>query len=149
RADHSVRGSPFPDVGGAIDADPNSFWSIWPLMGRPHQAVFQAARPIGPSPGIRLRVELVCGHETAPKSTLGWFRLWVTDRAFPPFEASLQRIKVDTDRDGRTRLGVAHALLGEWASAAAVLARAAARRDASALDEFLLALVHHHLGRRD
>jgi hypothetical protein len=40
-------------------------------------------------------------------------------------------------------------LLGDWASAAAILVGAAARPDASALDGFLLALAHHHLGRPD
>ncbi len=51
------------------------------------------------------------------------------------------------DGSGLTRLGAAYGLLGDWASAAAVLGRAAARPDASALDGFLLALARHHLGR--
>jgi hypothetical protein len=38
---------------------------------------------------------------------------------------------------------------GDWASAAAVLDRAAARPDAPAVDVFLLALARHHLGRVD
>src|SRR5262249_23103157 len=147
RADHSEPTFPFGGVSGAIDSDPSSLWSIWPLMGRPHQGVFQAARPIGPSPSMRLRVELVCGLETAPYFTLGRFRLSVTDRPFPLFQRSLQTIRADTERDGRTRLGAAYALLGEWAPAAAVLAPAAARPDAPALDGFLLALARHHLGR--
>ena len=74
-------------MSGAIDADPSSAWTISPLMGRPHQAVFQAARPIGLIPGMRLRVELVCGRETDPYCTLGRFRLSVTDRPFPLFRA--------------------------------------------------------------
>jgi hypothetical protein len=44
---------------------------------------------------------------------------------------------------------VAYALLGDWASAAAVLERAAARPDAMALAGFLLALARYHLGRVD
>jgi hypothetical protein len=40
-------------------------------------------------------------------------------------------------------------LLGDWASAAAILGRAAARPNASALDGFVLALARHHLGRTD
>ena len=134
---------------GLIDADPSSLWSIWPLMGRPHQAVFQAARPIGPIAGMGLRVDLVSGIEIYPHSTLGRFRLSVTDRPFPLFRPSLQAIRADTERDGLTRLGAAYALLGEWAPAAAVLARAAARPDAPTLDDFLLALARHHLGHRD
>ena len=55
----------------------------------------------------------------------------------------------DVKRDGLARLGAAYTLLGEWAPAAAVLARGAARPDASALDGFLLALARHHLGRLD
>jgi tetratricopeptide (TPR) repeat protein len=57
--------------------------------------------------------------------------------------------KGDSERNGLTRLGAAYSLLGEWAAAAAVLQRAAARHDGSALDEFLLALAYHHLGRAD
>jgi hypothetical protein len=80
---------------------------------------------------------------------LGRFRLSVTDRPFPLIEPSLQTIRADTERNGLTRLGAAYDLLGDWASAAAVLRRAAARPDATALDEFLLALARHHLGRLD
>ncbi len=61
----------------------------------------------------------------------------------------MRSIKADAERNGLTRLGAAYFLLGDWASAAAVLARAAARPDASALDGFLLALARHHLGRID
>ena len=50
----------FTGVSGALDTDPTTAWSIWPLMGRPHWAVFQAARPIGTGAGMRLRVELAC-----------------------------------------------------------------------------------------
>jgi hypothetical protein len=58
------------------------------------------------------------------------------------------KLKADAQR-GLTRLGAAYSLLGDWASAAAVLRRAAARPDASALEGFLLALARHHLGRID
>ena len=36
RADFSEPTSPYRGVSGAIDADPRSVWSIWPLTGRPH-----------------------------------------------------------------------------------------------------------------
>ena len=94
---------------------------------------------------MRLRVELVCGLETDPQSTLGRFRLSVTDRPFPLYQASLQAIRTDTERNGVTRLGATYVLLGEWASAAAVLAQAATRPAASALDGFLLALARYHM----
>jgi hypothetical protein len=58
-------------------------------------------------------------------------------------------LKGDTERNGLVRLGAAYSLLGDWASAAAVLERAAARPDGSALDGFLLALARHHLGRAE
>src|SRR5438309_655268 len=57
------------------------------------------------------------------------------------------RIKADAQRNGLTRLGTAYVLLGERASAAAILERAATRPDASALDGFLLARARHHLGQ--
>jgi WD40 repeat protein/tetratricopeptide (TPR) repeat protein len=134
---------------GAIDSDPLTVWSNWLRMRGPHWAVFQAARPVGTGHGVRLRVELVFGAQIAPQHALGRFRLSVTDRPFPVFEPSLWRIKTDAERNGLLRLGAAHALLCEWAPAAAVLARAAARPDATAFDDFLLALARHHLGRRD
>jgi hypothetical protein len=56
-------------------------------------------------------------------------------------------LKADRERNGLVRLGAAYSLLGDWASAAAILERAAAHHDGSALDSFLLALAHHHLGR--
>jgi hypothetical protein len=80
---------------------------------------------------------------------LGRFRLSVTNRPVPFFELGLMHLKADTERNGLARLGAAYSLLGDWASAAAVLGRAAARPDAPALDVFLLALARHHLGRAD
>jgi hypothetical protein len=59
------------------------------------------------------------------------------------------RLKADRERNGLARLGAAYSLLGDWASAAAVLERAAARPDATALDGFLLALAHYHRGQMD
>src|SRR5262249_663309 len=73
--------------------------------------------------------------------------LSITSRPVPCFEPSVMRVKADGERNGRTRLGAAYYLLGDWASAAAVLERAAARPEASALPGFLLALARHHLGR--
>jgi hypothetical protein len=96
---------------------------------------------------MRLRVELVSGHPRYAHHALGRFRLAVTNRSVPFFEPSLTRIKADPVRNGLTRLGAAYYLKGDWASAAVVLGRAAARPDARALDEFLLALARHHLGR--
>jgi hypothetical protein len=75
--------------------------------------------------------------------------LSVTNRPVPFFEPRLMHLKGDRERNGLARLGTAYSLLGDWASAAAVLERAAARPDGSALDGFLLALAHHHLGRSD
>jgi hypothetical protein len=150
RADYSDPRIPWRGVSGAIDADPISCWSNSPLVDLPHQAVFQAARPVGPTPGMRLRVELVSGIETAANNyTVRRFRLSVTDQPSPLFQPSLQTVRADTQRYGLTRLGAAYAQLGEWAAAAAILARAAARPDAPALDRFLLALAHHHLNRHD
>src|SRR5262249_44006556 len=87
------------------------------------------------------------GIERDPQHTLGRFRLSVTNRPFPFFESSLLRIKTNSDRNGLTRLGAAYSLLGAWARAESVLARAAARPDPSTLDGFLLALARHNLGR--
>ncbi len=43
RADYSDADAALCGVSAAIDADPISPWSIWPLLGRPHHAVFRGA----------------------------------------------------------------------------------------------------------
>ncbi len=92
--------------------------------------------------GAGLPAEVRTKH-TWPVSPVG------DDRPFPLFEPRLRSIKADEKRNGLTRLAAAYLLIGDWASAAAILSRAAARPDASALDGFLLALACHHLGRLD
>jgi len=150
RADYSQANEDFKSFSGTRDADSATAWAIWPQVGRPHWAVFQTAQPFGTATGTRLRVELAF-RTRFTNHALGRFRLSVTDGPFPLFQPSLrlQTFRADTERNGLTRLGAAHYLLGDWASAAAVLARAAARPDATALDGFLLALARHHLGRID
>jgi hypothetical protein len=150
RVDYSQDNEDLKSVSGTLDADSATAWGIWPQLGRPHWAVFQTAQPIGTATGTRLRVELAF-RTGYPYCVLGRFRLSVTDRPFPLFQPSLRRqtIRADTERDVQTRLGAAYYLLGEWARAATVLERAAARPGASALDGFLLALARHHLGRVD
>ena len=135
-------------MSGTLDPDTSTFWSIWPRTGQPHCALFQAAEPIGTGAGTRLRVELASRTDVA-HAILGRFRLSVTNRPVPFFGLRLMHLRADRERNGLTRLGAAYSLLGNWASAAAVLERAAARPDGSALDGFLLALAHHHLGRAD
>jgi WD40 repeat protein/serine/threonine protein kinase/tetratricopeptide (TPR) repeat protein len=132
-------------VSGTLDADTSTLWSIWPRTSQPHCAVFQTTEPIGTSAGTRLRVELT--FRSAPHAILGRFRLSVTNRPVPFFELRLMHLKADAERNGLERLGAAYYLLGDWASAAAVLERAAAHSDGSAADGFLLALAHHHQGR--
>jgi hypothetical protein len=148
RADYWQADGAIEGVSGTLVAESARAWGIWPHAGRPHWAVFRAARPFGTATGTRLRVELAC-RTGYTHHTLGRFRLSVTDRPSPFFQPSLQRIRADTERSGLTRLGAAHVLLGEWAPAAAVLVRPAARTAASSLDGFLLALARHHLGRAD
>jgi tetratricopeptide (TPR) repeat protein len=138
----------YSGMSGTLDADTSTFWSIWPRTGQPHFALFQAAEPIGTGAGTRLRVELASRTDVA-QANLGRFRLSVTNRPVPFLGLRLMHLKADRERDGLTRLGAAYSLLGDWAAGAAVLERAAARPDGSALDAFLLALAHHHLGRAD
>ncbi len=146
-ADHSDVRAGLKGVEGVLDTDPATVWAIWPLTGRRHWAVFQTDPPIGTGAGTSLRLELVSQART--RATLGRFRLSVTDRPIPLFEPRLMRLKADVHRNGLTRLGAAYFLLGDWASAAAVLERAAAKPDGSALDKFLLALARHHLDRKE
>jgi tetratricopeptide (TPR) repeat protein len=147
-ADYSQANDDVKSARGILDADSAIAWAIWPEVGRPHWAVFQTAQPFGAATGTRLRIELDFRTRFVYHA-LGRFRLSVTNRPVSFAELWLATIKVDEARDGRTRLGAAYALKGEWAPAAAVLERAVARPDATALDGFLLALARHHLGRVD
>jgi eukaryotic-like serine/threonine-protein kinase len=134
---------------GLLGTGPKTGRSIGLVQGRAQSAVFQLGKPNETCVGARLRVELDSGDgANFAANTLGRFRLSVTSRPVPFFEASLSRIKADAQRNGLTRLGAAYSLLGDWASAATVLGRNAARSDASALDGFLAALAQHHLGQR-
>ena len=46
------------DASGAIDAEDRSFWAIHPMMGRPHEAVFELAEPVKGTKGAALRLTL-------------------------------------------------------------------------------------------
>ena len=135
-------------VFGVLDEDPMTSGASgrrWVELIRP------SSKPLSPSGPVRARG---CGwswpfHRGGAIRPLGRFRLSVTDRPFPLFQPSLWTIRADVDRDGRTRLGAAYVLLGDWALAVTVLAQAAARPEASVLDDLLLALARHHLGRLD
>ena len=144
--DYADRRPGFTGASGTLDTDPSTFWSIWPETRRRHWATFEIDAPIGSGPGTRLRVELAC-QTASPHSALGRFRLSVTNRPVPSFRTNLTRLKADPVRNGLTRSGAAYYLLGDWAAAASILERAAARPGAPALDGLLLALARHHLGR--
>ena len=124
--DYADRRPGYTGASGTLDTDPSTFWSIWPETHRRHWAIFQIDPPIGTSAGTRLRVELDC-QTASPHSVLGRFRLSVTNRPVPSFRASLTRLKTNPVRNGLTRSGAAYYLLGDWAAAASILERAAAR----------------------
>ena len=130
----------------AKSADPSIMWSI-PYPGERYQAVFQLDAPLEIAHGQKLRVELDSGTARSPHTTIGRFRLSITNRLFPLFTPSLERMKDDFARHGLSRLGAAYCLQGDWTRAAEVLNRAASLPRASAADVFLLALARHHLGR--
>ena len=94
RSDYS---DPAYGVQQAIGADPGTMWSIDPRVGQHHQAVFQPDVPIEIGRGQKLRVELDSGTVRHPYFTLGRFRLSITNRQFPLFTPSLERIKTDID----------------------------------------------------
>ncbi len=134
---------------GLLGTDPRTGRSIGPVEGRAQAAVFRLRESNDIGAGASLRVELDSGDGgNFAAQTLGRFRLSVTTRRVPFFEASLSRIKADAQRNGLTRLAAAYCLLGDWASAANVLARNGVKSDASALEGFLAALAQHHLGQR-
>jgi serine/threonine protein kinase/WD40 repeat protein/tetratricopeptide (TPR) repeat protein len=130
----------------ALDADPATGWSILPWTGRTHRADFVAEALSRARHATRLRVVLSF-PEVTPNHGLGRFRLWTTGRVVPLYETALEVIRGAAQGHGLTRLGAAYLSLGEWQRAASVLARAAERPDAPALDGFLLSLALHHQGR--
>jgi hypothetical protein len=67
-------------IEAAIDDDPRTAWSIDPLEGEPHVAVFGLAKPIESEDGTVLTVKLAQGER---QHGIGRFRLSVTDTAPP------------------------------------------------------------------
>ena len=62
------------NVTGAIDANDNTGWSIWPEVGKPHQAMFELAEPVALTDGTVLRVTLEFKSGVS-QHQLGRFRL--------------------------------------------------------------------------
>ena len=123
-------------------------WSNAPRAGKPNTAIVTTRLQRAPDDDLKIEMSFSPAPRW-PQHGLGRFRLSVTSRPFPLFELSLRWLKADWERNGRTRLGAAYFLLGDWTSAAAVLERAAARPEGKALDELLLALARHHVGGAD
>lgn len=71
-------------IEAAIDGDPKTAWSIDPLEGESHTAVFETAKPIDIAEGTTLTFKLDQGYLTGPpEHTIGRFRLSATT-AKPP-----------------------------------------------------------------
>jgi len=85
-ADHSQGGYP---IASAIDPSKGSGWAILPQTGKPHEAVFEAAEPIG-AHGSALLTFTLEFNSPFPQHNIGHFRLSVTTasdltrRAAPP-----------------------------------------------------------------
>ncbi len=108
------------------------------------------AAPVAAPAGSILIVRLDCLEcESWKHSTLGRFRLSVTNRPVTLFESALHKTLTVPEWNGRTRLGVVYFLRKDWQAAAAALKTAADAPEATGTDQFLLALALHHLGRHD
>jgi hypothetical protein len=71
-------------IAAAIDRDPQTSWSIDPLEGESHTAVFETVEPIDLAEGATLTFKLDQGYLTGPaEHTIGRFRLSATT-AKPP-----------------------------------------------------------------
>lgn len=77
-ADHSDRGDV---VAQAIDGRPETFWSIHPHYGMPHEAVFELKHPLGYESGTTLILRLEQAGTAAHQ--LGRFRLTFCTGALP------------------------------------------------------------------
>ncbi len=69
-ADHSDRGDV---IANAIDGKSTTHWSIHPLYGQPHEAVFELKQPLGYDTGTTLIIRLE--HNGTASHQLGRFRL--------------------------------------------------------------------------
>ena len=69
-------------IAAALDGDPKTGWSVDPLEGKPHLAVFEAEKPVGFAGGTTL--EFVLQQGSPADHNLGRLRLSVTT-AKPPF----------------------------------------------------------------
>ena len=80
KADYSQESYGGWPIESAIDGDSNTAWSIDPLEGEPHVAVFELAKHIESEDGTSLTVKLGQGER---QHCIGRFRISVTD-ATPP-----------------------------------------------------------------
>ncbi len=80
QADYSQESHGGWPIEAAIDGNPNTAWSIDPLEGEPHVAVFELAKPIEWEEGASLTFKLGQGER---QHCLGRFRISVTDAAPP------------------------------------------------------------------
>jgi hypothetical protein len=78
-------------IEAAIDSDPNTAWSIDPLEGEPHVAVFETREPVNVPEGGMLIIKLAQGYPTGPaEHTIGRFRLSATT-AKPPIPPPVKK----------------------------------------------------------
>ena len=97
------------NVTGAIDANDNTGWGIWPEVGKPHQAMFEFAEPVALTDGTVLRVTLEFKSGVS-QHQLGRFRL--STSGDPAVFARNNRFLAMKLTDPWARLAAAYALNG-------------------------------------
>jgi WD40 repeat protein/serine/threonine protein kinase len=116
-------------------------WAVNPAVGRPHEALFEFEKPVELSNGGHLIVRLGHKHPTLLESTVGCFRLSLTNSPNP---VRLTRLRDDLARSnagGWPRLAAVAALTGDHAVAAVALEKCTAEEATHTGEElFLMAL---------
>ncbi len=139
----------FASPRGTFDRDGVRRWG-WDLVeqiGLRNAIAFATAAPVETRSGSTWIIRLDC-RSRSKQTTLGRFRLSVTNAPVTLFETSLHKSLIEPEWNGRTRLGVVYYLKEEWQAAARALQIAADAPEGTGTDRFLLALALHHLDRR-
>jgi WD40 repeat protein/serine/threonine protein kinase/tetratricopeptide (TPR) repeat protein len=136
---------------GVIDGNPQTGWTSWPQLRRPHSLLLLLAAAPGEATSGPVTIKLQFQHSYSQHS-LGRFRLFLTRPLGPTNQEklSLWLHRLGDDTVGWARLGIVHAIRGEWQESIAALQNAvAADPEGNVRDELLLAFALQNAGRKD
>jgi WD40 repeat protein/serine/threonine protein kinase len=133
---------------GLVDNNPQTSWCVRPQTNHPQCLLLLVRTPAGEAKVGRVAVQLQCS--AFADDNVGRFRVFLTRPLSPGAEERLSvwLSSLGEDTAGWTRLGIVHALRGEWPEAVASLQQALATDpDGNERTRLLLAFALHKVNR--